>query len=151
MACFTKTQQRNGTNSEFEKYVKSIRKEPSQFRLYTICIWWKREHGCVRNDSETHSTGVTGLHSRLRWSCNPVTQSRAFHCHFAHQCVLAIKPHANIQYWRCGGIKELYSMRRICAGKVFIQSTHNTQWSSYFVRYLLYMRLATTIFIDCKS
>ena len=43
-----------------------------------------RTHGCVRNDSETHSTGVTGLHSRLRRSCNPVTQSRAFHCHFAH-------------------------------------------------------------------
>ena len=43
-----------------------------------------RTHGCVRNDSETHSTGVTGLHSRLRWTCNPVTQSRAFHCHFAH-------------------------------------------------------------------
>ena len=33
---------------------------------------------CVRNDSETHSTGVTGL------PCNPVTQSHAFHCHFAH-------------------------------------------------------------------
>ena len=43
-----------------------------------------RTHGCVRNDSETHSTGVTGLHSGLRRSCNPVTQSRAFHCHFAH-------------------------------------------------------------------
>ena len=43
-----------------------------------------KTHGCVRNDSETHSTGVTGLHSRLRRSCNPVTQSRAFHCHFAH-------------------------------------------------------------------
>ena len=35
-----------------------------------------RRHGWVRNDSETHSTGVTGLHSRLRRSCNPVTQSR---------------------------------------------------------------------------
>ena len=43
-----------------------------------------RTHGCMRNDSETHSTGVTGLHSRLRRSCNPVIQSRAFHCHFAH-------------------------------------------------------------------
>ena len=43
-----------------------------------------RMHGCVRNDSETHSTGVYELHSRLRRSCNPVTQSRAFHCHFAH-------------------------------------------------------------------
>ena len=55
-----------------------------------VSIWWRhnaacgtiaRTHGCVRNDSETHSTGVTGLHSRLRRSCNPVTQSRAFHCH----------------------------------------------------------------------
>ena len=27
---------------------------------------------------------VTGLHSQLRRSCNSVTQSRAFHCHFAH-------------------------------------------------------------------
>ena len=25
-----------------------------------------------------------GLHSRLRRSCNPITQSRAFHCHFTH-------------------------------------------------------------------
>ena len=41
-----------------------------------------------------------------------------------HQCVLAIKPHANIEYWRCGGIKELYSMRRICAGKVFFFNRH---------------------------
>ena len=39
-----------------------------------------RTHRGVRNDSETHSTDVTGL----RRSCNPVTQSRAFHCHFAH-------------------------------------------------------------------
>ena len=42
-----------------------------------------RRHGCVRNDSETHETGITWLHSRLRRSCNPVTQSRVFHCHFA--------------------------------------------------------------------
>ena len=49
-----------------------------------------RTHGCVRNDSETHSTGVTGLHSRVRWSCNPVTQSRAFHCHFAHTCAFLL-------------------------------------------------------------
>ena len=43
-----------------------------------------RTHGGVRDDSETHSTDVTGLHSRLRRSWHPVTQSRAFHCHFAH-------------------------------------------------------------------
>ena len=43
-----------------------------------------RTHGGLRNDSETHSTDVTGLHSRLCRSCNPVTQSCAFHCHFAH-------------------------------------------------------------------
>ena len=35
-----------------------------------------RTYECVRNDSEMHSTGVTGLHSRLGRSCNPVTQSQ---------------------------------------------------------------------------
>ena len=39
-----------------------------------------RMHGCVRNDSETHSTGVTGLHSRLR-------------CHFAHTRVFSLVSH----------------------------------------------------------
>ena len=52
--------------------------------MHNMYVIKARTHGCVRNDSETHSTGVTGLHSRLRRSCNPVTQSRAFHCHFAH-------------------------------------------------------------------
>ena len=49
--------------------------------MYVIKV---RAPGCVRNDSEKHSTGVTGLHFQLRRSCNPITQSRAFHCHFAH-------------------------------------------------------------------
>ena len=49
-----------------------------------------RRHGCVQNDSETYLTGVTGLHSQLRRSCNPVTQSCAFHCHFAHICAFSL-------------------------------------------------------------
>ena len=50
-----------------------------------------RMHGCVRNDSETHSTGVTGLHSQLRRLCNPVTQSSVFHCHF--RCITPLLTH----------------------------------------------------------
>ena len=45
----------------------------------------------VRNDSEMHSTGITGLHSPLRRSCNPVTHSRVFHCHFAHTRAFVIE------------------------------------------------------------
>ena len=52
--------------------------------IHNMCVIKARTHGCLRNDRETHSTGVTGLHSRLCRSCDPVTQSRAFHCHFAH-------------------------------------------------------------------
>ena len=52
--------------------------------IHNMCVIKARTHGCVRNDSETHSIGVTGLHSRLRQSCNPVTQTRAFYCHFIH-------------------------------------------------------------------
>ena len=37
------------------KYIKLIRQEPSQFRLYIICVIKARMHGCVWNDSETHS------------------------------------------------------------------------------------------------
>ena len=57
--------------------------EPSM-RLYSlnaqVCAnWqWNARH-CV-----------TGLHSWLRRSCNPVTQSRAFHCHFAHTRAFSI-------------------------------------------------------------
>ena len=52
--------------------------------MHNLCVIKARMHGCVQNYSKTHSTGVTGLHSRVRRSCNQVTQSRAFHCHFAH-------------------------------------------------------------------
>ena len=54
-----------------------------------------RTHVCVWNDSETHSTGVTGLHSQLRRSCNPVTQSRVFHCHFAHTRAFSLYTRTN--------------------------------------------------------
>ena len=93
MACFTKNQQHNGTNCQFEKYVTTsnyfVLNSLDEGHLNSVCTHYvcdKSENArvCVRNDSETHSTGVTGLHSRLRRSCNPVTQSRAFHCHFAH-------------------------------------------------------------------
>ena len=46
--------------------------------MYTSWDCIARTHGYVQNDSETHSTGVTRLHSRLRRSFNPVTQSLAF-------------------------------------------------------------------------
>ena len=49
-----------------------------------MCVITARTHGCVRNDSETHSTGVTGLHSR-RFR--------------AHTCVLAIMLHHCSFYW----------------------------------------------------
>ena len=52
-----------------------------------------RTYGYVRNDRETHWTGVTGLHSRLRRSCNTVTQSRAIPCHFAHNHAFSLYSH----------------------------------------------------------
>ena len=52
-----------------------------------MCVIKARTHECVQN---THSTGVIGSHSRLRGSCNQVTQSRAFHCHFAHSRALSL-------------------------------------------------------------
>ena len=69
MACFTKIQQRNGTDCYFEKYATLLCQIqetraiaiPSVQNMYVIKA---RTHGGVRNDSETHSTGVTGLHSR---------------------------------------------------------------------------------------
>ena len=56
-----------------------------------MCVIKARTHGCVRNVSEMHSTGVTGLHSRQ--SCSPVTQSRAFHCHFPHTHTFSLYHH----------------------------------------------------------
>ena len=53
-------------NSLAKSYLNSV--------VHNMYVIKARTHVCVRNDSETHSTGVTGLHS----------QSRAFHCHFAH-------------------------------------------------------------------
>ena len=81
----------------------------------------KSENAPVCDDSEMHSTGVTGLHSRLRHSCNPVTQSRAIHCHFAHtrefpksrvytRCV-RIRPHT-CTYADCRR-SFLYTCRRL--------------------------------------
>ena len=63
-----------------------------------------RTDGCVRNDRETHSTGVTGLHSRLCPSYNPVTQSRAFHCHFAHTHALSLY---TTLFWPCDYLSML--------------------------------------------
>ena len=40
------------------------------------------------------------LHSRLRRSCNPITQSRAFHCHFAHTHAFSLLSHTHIMYKR---------------------------------------------------
>ena len=55
-----------------------------------MCVIKAGTHGCVRNDSETHSTGVTGLHSRLVQSSNTVScVSLSFR---THPCVLAIYP-----------------------------------------------------------
>ena len=58
--------------------------------IRNVCVIKARAHGCVRNDRETHSTGVTGFYSRRRRSCNPVTQSRAFQSHFAHTHALSL-------------------------------------------------------------
>ena len=69
MACFTKIHQRKGANYEFEKYV-TQRISNDQARailipfIHTMDVIKARTHGCVRNDSETHSTGATGLHFR---------------------------------------------------------------------------------------
>ena len=43
------------------KYIKLTWQKPSQFRLYIMCVIKAKRHGCVRNDRETHSTGVTGM------------------------------------------------------------------------------------------
>ena len=95
MACFTKIHQCNEANCKLEKiwnakYVILTRQKSSQFRIYIYYMCAIK----ARNGSETHSPGVTGLHSRLRRSCNPGTQSRAFHCHFAHT-------HAFSLYYQC--------------------------------------------------
>ena len=46
-------------------YIKLTRQEPFQFSLYLLCVIKARTHGSVWNDSEMHSTGVTGLHFRF--------------------------------------------------------------------------------------
>ena len=47
---------------------------------YAMISTIARTHGCVRNGSETHSTGVTGLHSRR----TPI-HSRFYHTHIMYK------------------------------------------------------------------
>ena len=48
-------------------------------------MWLKRERtGVCEMTVKRIRLILLDLHSRLRRSCNPVTQSRAFHCNFAH-------------------------------------------------------------------
>ena len=66
----------------------------SSMRLYNlkarVCANWQwNARDCV-----------TGLHSWLRRSCNPVTQSRAFHFHFAHTRAFSIWSQKHIVYKR---------------------------------------------------
>ena len=64
--------------------------------MHNMCDKNENARVCAQFHSETHSTGVTGLHSRLRRSCNPVTQSCAFHCHFAHTHAFSLKSHVPV-------------------------------------------------------
>ena len=87
MACITEMHQRNEAYCKVENNVKK-RKIRSRdmwiLFIHNMCVIKAGTHWCVRNDIETHSTGVTGLHSQWSRLCNPVTQSLVFHCHFAH-------------------------------------------------------------------
>ena len=80
-----------------------------------MCVINARTHGCVRNDSETHPTGATGLHDRRGRECNPVTQTRAFRCHFAHT-------HAFTLYKRWYCIQHIDSLLRQLRG-TYVQIT----------------------------
>ena len=54
----------------------------------SYCI--ARMHGWMRNDGETHNTGVTGLHDRRSRECNPVTPIECLSLSFRkHPCILA--------------------------------------------------------------
>ena len=99
MASFTKFQQRNGTNCEIKNtrnFVVSNSLGKYHLNMYVMKARMPR---CVQNYSETHSTGVTGLHSWLRRSHNPVTQSIVFHCHFAHTCAFLLYWHISRPKW----------------------------------------------------
>ena len=99
MASFTKFQQRNGTNCEIKNtrnFVVSNSLGKYHLNMYVMKARMPR---CVQNYSETHSTGVTGLHSWLRWSHNPVTQSIVFHCHFAHTRAFLLYWHISRPKW----------------------------------------------------
>ena len=82
----------------FKKYVaKSISNSPELNHLnsiYTQYVHDKVKTHMSGNESNTHSTGVTGLHSCLRRSYNPVTQFGVFHTHaHTHAFILAVLPH----------------------------------------------------------
>ena len=94
MACFTKIQQRNGTSCEFKK-IRNIVVSNSLGKRHLNYVWTQyvikaRTPGCVRNDNETHSIGVTGFagraiqwHSLLRLtviSYTPVRSRYSIHC-----------------------------------------------------------------------
>ena len=105
-----------------------------------------RARGCVQNDSETHSTGVTGLHSQLRRSCNPVTQSRAFHCHFAHTRAFSLYAHTHqLMFSSNCPVSEIINIY-----KVAINITMTSWWAPWRLKSPA-LRLFTQPFIQAQS
>ena len=99
MACFTKAQQRNGTNCEFEKYVTTIYflalKSLDKSHLNSVCTWY------VYDNSENARVCAKWQWNALNWCywialpASPVVQSSyTVSCvslsFRIHPCVLAI-------------------------------------------------------------
>ena len=119
MACFTKTQQRNGTNCEFEKYVTTINffmlNQLDKSHLNSACIQ------CVCDKSEKARACAKWQRKSLDWcyriafpaspilqSCDTVScVSQSFR---AHPCVLAIG--ANVTPDSI--LKALFVVMKIC-------------------------------------
>ena len=94
MTCFTKIQQCNCENYEFEKYTKKsiIRQSRTNFisPISSVYVIKARTSGCLRFDSETPSTGWSGLQAQLHRLCIPVPRSGAFHCPVAPTRVFSL-------------------------------------------------------------
>ena len=95
---------------------------------------------------------VTGLHSWLRRSCDPVTQYRAFHCHFAHTRAFSI-----LSQTYCVQTQLRWPLYNEFYTKKFIHTrfTESIFWFScghfYFVGSWLVWHTAWEIFLNSYS
>ena len=86
--------------------------------IHSMGVIKAMSYGCVQNDSETHYTGVTGLHPRLRHSCKSSNAVLYISLSFrTHPGVLAIESYC---YWHCWQQYCCLKVRNNCKSWLYV-------------------------------